>query len=447
MTRVGTHKGEQVKIKSIIAGVVLIVVLGGVGAGVWFWKHRPVHAQGGGGFGAMPTFVDVIAAKQESWQPTGRLVGTVIAKRSITLANEVLGVVTEVGFDSGQTVEPGQVLIKLDTATEQADLAAAEATQRLAAAAIEVAQSDIRAAETGVEWARNNYDRYKGAPVSASDIDRARTDLDRATALLEHEKSMVAQKRAEADQAAAKAQQIKTTIAKKTLKAPFKARVGMRSVHAGQYLAEGSSIVSLTELTEDIYLDFAVPQEYTALVRPGTTVTAKSNIIGGGQNKTAQISVLSMDATVNPTTRNVRVRTLVPNPGYSLKPGMSVDVEVPIGPAQPVITIPATAVRRAAFGDHVFVLVPAPPPEAGKGGGAPPAADAPPMPPPMNAKLRMVTLGTNLGDRVIITAGLKEGEQVAANGSFKLREGALVMQAPPPAPAKPESAPQANGSH
>lgn len=420
----------------------LIVALVAIGGGIWGWKHRPIKgADGNGGGGAPPEFVDVTAVRAESWQPSGRLVGTIVAKRSIALANEVVGVVTEIGFESGDTVEPGQVLVKLDTATEQADLAAAEANQRLAAAAIEVAQSDIRAAETGVEWAKNNYERYKGAPlqsVSVSDVDRARTDLDKAVAALEREKSMVIQKRAEADQAAARAQQIKTQIAKKTLKAPFRARAGIRTTNTGQYLAEGTAIVSLTELSEDIYLDFAIPQEYTYLVRPGTTVTAKSSIIGGGEGKTAQIAVLSMDATVNPTTRNVRVRTVVPNPGFALKPGMSVDVEVPIGPSRPVVTVPTTAVRRASFGDHVFVLVPAPPPEPGK--GPPPDPKAPPMPPAMIAKQRMVGLGTNLGDRVIISSGLEAGEKIAAGGSFKLREGATVFEAPPKQP-KAEAAP------
>jgi membrane fusion protein (multidrug efflux system) len=435
-----------VKARSIIAGVVLIVALLAVGAGIAWWKMRPQNGGQQAMSGPPPEFVDIVSAKAESWQPTGRLVGTVVARRSITLANEVVGVVTDVGFDSGDTVEAGQVLIKIDSATEQADLTAAEATQRLAAAAIEVAQSDIKAAETGVQWAKNNYERYKSAPaesVSASDVDKARTDLDKATAALEHEHSMVTQKKAEADQAAAKADQIRTTIAKKTLRSPFRARAGMRSIHPGQYLAEGTSIVSLTELTDSIYLDFAIPQEYTALVHPGTTVSAKSTILGRGEAKSVQIAVLSMDATVNPLTRNVRVRTEVPNPGYLLKPGMSIDVEVPIGPPAPSVTIPTTAVRRAAFGDHVFVLEPAPPPPAG---AAPSAPDAPQMPPAQIAKLRMVTVGTNLGDRVIISSGLKEGEQIAAAGSFKLHDGAVVFPAPPKAPAQSSEKPAATTS-
>jgi membrane fusion protein, multidrug efflux system len=435
-------KGTQVKAKHIIAGVALIVALVVTGLALRWWRNRP---QGPPAFGGMPAeAVEVAAARGESWQPTGRLVGTVIAKRSVSLANEVVGIVTEVGFESGDIVEPGQVLIKLDSATELADLAAAEATQRLAAAAIEVAEADSRVAQTNVDWARANYERYKGAPtkaVSESDVDRARTDLERSESSLKRQVSYIAQMRAEADQAKARADQIRTTLDKKTLKSPFRARAGMRNTHPGQYLAEGSQIVTLNELTDDIYLDFAIPQEYTPLVYPGTTVTATSNILGRGKANTAQISVLSMDASVNPVTRNVRVRTSVPNKDQALKPGMFVDVEVPIGPARQVVTVPTTSIRRAAFGDHVFVLEPAPPPPPPKEGDK-----APPMPPPdpnappsLVAKQRMVTLGNNLGDRVIVAKGLNEGEQIAAAGSFKLRDGATVSQAPPRQPPAPDA--------
>jgi membrane fusion protein, multidrug efflux system len=443
-------KGDQVKAKHIIAGVALIVVLVITGASLRWWKNRPQTSHGHGGPPAET--VDVITATAESWQPTGRLVGTVIAKRSINLANEVVGVVTEVGFDSGAVVEPGQVLIQLDAAAEQADLAAAEAAFRLASAAIEVAEADVKVAQTNLDWGKTNYERYKGAPpkaVSVSDVDRSRTDLERSESALKRQESFVSQMRAEADQAKARVDQIKTTLAKKTLKSPFRAHAGMRNIHPGQYLAEGTQIVMLNELTDDIYLDFAIPQEYTPLVYPGTTVTATSNILGRGKANTAQISVLSMDASVNPVTRNVRVRTSVPNKDQALKPGMFVDVEVPIGPARQVVTVPTTSIRRAAFGDHVFVLEPAPPPPPPKEGDkAPPMPPPDPSaPPPLVAKQRMVTLGNNLGDRVIVSTGLKEGEQIAAAGSFKLRDGAMVSQAPPKQPQPPAAdAPAASTS-
>lgn len=456
------------KPSSIVAGVSVLIVIILAWGGMYLYKHRGAANDQHGG-GAPPAFVDVAIAKDEPFQPTGRLVGTVIGKRMVTVKNEVVGLITNVGFSSGDTVEAGHVLVTLDATTELADLAAAQAAERVAGSAIESAQANVRVAETDVEWANANYERYKDAraSVSLADVDKARTDLDRANAMLMRSKSAVEQARAEAEREAAHVAQLQTIIDKKTIKSPFRARVGMRNVHEGQYLAEGSDIVGLTELTEDIYVDFAVPQEYVGFVVPGTTVTAKSNIIGRGDQNTAPISVLSMDATVNPVTRNVRVRTSVPNPGFVLKPGMAVDVQVPIGPPQPSVTVPATAVRRGAFGDHVFVLKDFPPPppawaqkkEEKKDDhkkDAPPAdakkGDAPAQqgPPPKFAHLRMVTLGTNLGDRIVITKGVEPGDLVAASGSFKLMDGTMVFEDPKskgppangaPAPAAPGSAP------
>src|SRR5262249_28718292 len=141
----------------------------------------------------------------------------------------------------------------------------------------------------------------KGESATQMEIDRANADLDKAKADLEREQSSVVRAQADRDQAQARVQQIKTIIAKKTLRSPFKARAGMRTVHPGQYLAEGTQIVSLTELTDDIYLDFAVPQEYASRATKDMVVDASSAMLGGDHVK---ITVVSVDATVNPTTRN-----------------------------------------------------------------------------------------------------------------------------------------------
>ncbi len=421
------------KAKSVVAGVALVCAVLLVGGVLFLVKLARTPKPEGSG--PPPVAVGVGESKEEMYQPQGRLVGTVVGKRTVMLANEVVGVITHVGFESGDSVDAGHVLLTLDDATERADLAAAVAAKRLADASIEVALANVSVAQADMEFAQSNYDRYRDAKsdsVPQTDVDRARTDLERALATLARQRSAVEQARAESEQAQARVHQIETVIAKKTIRAPFKARVGMRSMDEGQYLAEGTQIVDLTELTGTIYIDFAVPQEYVGLVKPGTTVTARSNIIGAGDENTAQIEVLAMNATVNPTTRNVRVRTSVPNPGFVLKPGMAVDVEVPIGPAQPSVTIPATALRHGAFGDHVFVLEnPPPAPAGGPGGGAPPV-----MPTSMKATMRMVKVGTNLGDRFIVESGLKAGERIATEGSFKLYDGAIAldMSAMPPSP-------------
>ncbi|MBX3379223.1 MAG: efflux RND transporter periplasmic adaptor subunit [Phycisphaeraceae bacterium] len=427
------------QVKPLIAGLGLLATLGLIGGGLGLWKYRQMHAaQGMGGF-AMPEAVEMVEAQLIPWQPRSRLVGTVIAVRSVNLANEIVGVVKEVNFNSGDTVEPGQVLVKLDTSTEEADLAAAKASERLARSGIEVAEADITMAKSVADLAHSTLKRYKSAAtassVSESDVDKATSEVERAEASRQRAESSLAKAKAERDQAAARVQQIETIIAKKTLAAPFRARVGMRTVHPGQYLAEGTKIVDLTELTDDIYLDFAVPQEYAQRVSPGMVVSAKSKLLGTDD---AKITVVSIDATVNPVTRNVRVRSSVPNPGYKLKPGMFIDVEVPVAPPVDSIVVPATAVRRAAFGDHVYVLSPMDP---SKMPPLPPGAPPMPGPPPMTVHQQMVQLGANLGDRVVILSGLHAGDKIVSGGSFKLRDGAMVAVVPSPGAPSTASTP------
>lgn len=417
-----------------IAGGVVVICLLLAGGSLAGWKLLSLQAQAEEAAFEPPEFVDVVTAEATSWQPTSRLVGTVFAKRSVTLANEVVGVVTEIGFDSGQTVEAGQTLVVMDTSTERALLASAEAAVRLAEAAIDVADAQIAGAESDLKLALNNQRRFEvaasGNSVSPSESDRIEAEVERAVANLARERAEKARALADRDQSEARAEEIRTLIAKKTLVAPFRARVGIRTVHPGQYLGEGARIVELTELTDDIYVDFAVPQESAARVKPGSVVMARSETLGA---ESVAITVVSIDATANPTTRNVRIRSSVPNPDYRIKPGMFIDVEVPVEAARDSIAIPATAVRRAAFGNHVYVLVPG----------------DPKMDPPgaMRAHQRMVTLGPDIGGRVIVVSGLEAGEKIAASGSFKLREGALVFAAgeAPAAPPSPAPSPEASG--
>lgn len=402
---------------SVLAAAGLFLGLLGAAGGLAYYKAQEIGAAAAGGGGYEPAeAVDIAEVRQVTWQPTSDLVGTVVALRSVLVRNELSGVVTTVGFESGAVVEEGQVLLKLDDSVERADLAAAKASVRVAEANVAQAESRIRLAERMLE----RLTSVQGRAVAEADLDRARSELD--TAKAEHTRWL-----AEVDQAKARVAQVETRLRKMTIRAPFRARAGMRMVHEGQYLPEGTTVVDLQELTDQIYLDFAIPQEYAPRVAPGTAVMATGQLLGP---EPTRIEVVATDATVNNETRNLRVRAVVDNSAGRLVPGMFIQIRVPVEDARPYTVVPGTAIRRASYGDSVFVLVP------GEGEGQ------------LRAKQRFVTLGPMIGDDVIVLKGLEPGERVAAAGSFKLRDGVLVMQARP-VPVAPAAAPTAHsgGGH
>jgi membrane fusion protein (multidrug efflux system) len=398
---------------SVLAGVSLFVGLAVVAGGLAAYKMRRGEpaAPGGGGGGFEPAeSVQLIEAREVNWQPEADLVGTVIAIRSVLVRNEIAGRATFVGFDSGSTVEEGQVLLRQDDTTAKADLDAAKAKVRVAEASVAESDSQITLAE--VEFER--LSKVQARAVAEVELDRAKSKLD--TARAGHTRWQ-----AEVDQSKAQVAQLEARLAKLTMTAPFRARAGMRSVHEGQYLAEGADVVALQELTDKIYLDFAIPQEYAPRVSIGTTVMATAELLG---RDPFPIKVVAVDATVNNDTRNLRVRAIVNNPGGTLVPGMFVPVRVPIDATKAFVAIPSMAVRRAAYANSVFVVTPD---EHGD----------------KRVHQRFIALGQTIGENVIVLEGLKAGEMVAGAGSFKLRDGAKLM---PQAPAAPGGAPTGGGS-
>lgn len=384
--------------KGIVARIVVIGLLIAVGGGLAFWKYGDMKAQAQQPpMMPPPETVQFATAREVQWQPTAQLSGTVIAVESVTLSNEVAGTVKDVMFESGAIVEKGQVLLTLDASTEEADLRAAEANVRVAEANMQVTEADARLAEANV---RRLTKAMESRATSEAEVDQARSALDGANARLERG-------HAEVDQARAMVDQIRTTIAKKTLKAPFKARAGLRSVHPGQYLAEGASVVGLQSVTDDIYLDFALPQEQAYRASVGLKVMASAPMLGPDP---VEVEVVAIDATADPTTRNVRVRARVRNTGQRLRPGMFVDIVAPYDQPAMYTVIPQTAARRSPFGTHVFVIAP----NKDQAGS-------------FKAEQRVVQLGPMTQDGVIVLQGIKPGDVVAADGSFKLRDGAAVQ--------------------
>lgn len=307
--------------------------------------------------------VTVATAKVNDYRPTTTSVGTVLALTSITLRNELAGTVHEVTLTPGQIVDSGAVLVAQDVSVEQADLDA------------EIAQSDL-------------------AKTTLARVERLRES--QATSQEE-----VDQARAARDVALAQIARTRAIIARKTIRAPFRARVGLTDVHPGQYLREGTDLTTLQGVEEAVNVDFTVAQDVAAQLHQGEGVT----VFAMDNPRPIPARIVAVDARIDPTTRNALVRAQVT--GRASAPGSSVRVEVPSGPSGKVVTIPVSALRKGPGGDHVFVIVPD---STGKN----------------RAHMQPVQSGPVLEDEVVILSGINPGQLVATSGSFKLREGVLV---------------------
>lgn len=410
------------KTSSIVAGIAVFVGIAVVAGGLVYIKREQFRAAQNQPSFEPPTAVDLMTVKTVRWQPTSDLVGTVLSMRTVNMMNEVEGMVTFVGFNSGDIVEKDQLLVKIDDSTDRAELSTAEASLRVAEAEISVHEANKKLAEDEL---RMQESAAQSRATSNIEVSRARAEVERSGA-------EVIRARAAADEAKARIARVNTRLKKHEIRAPFRARVGLRNVHEGQFLAapfgmtSSAAIATLEEVSDKIYIDFAVPQEQLLRVRVGLAVMGELQGASGGGGEPIRLEVTALDATANPTTRNVRVRTITDNTKDTLRPGMFVKVRVPIEETKEYVAAPVTAIRRASYANQVYIIATAD--EKGPDGK---------MAPTMRAKQRFVTLGPTIGDDVIVLSGLKPGEQIATGGSFKLRENALVMPAAPAAPPAP----------
>jgi membrane fusion protein (multidrug efflux system) len=312
--------------------------------------------------------VTVAVAEEREHRQATTSIGTVLALRSITLRNELAGTVRQVRLTPGQVVDAGMVLVALDVAVEEAELKAQEAQAALAKTVL------ARRQHLSLDLA-----------TAQEEVDRARADLDVALAQIARTKAI---------------------IARKTIRAPFRARVGMADVHPGQYLNEGTQLTTLQGIDDAAHVDFTVAQQVAAGLREGETV----DVLAAGESSPIQARIVAIDARVDPTTRNAMVRARIERAADAPSPGASVRIRVPVGPAHKAVAIPVSALRKGPGGDLVYVI------EPDKDGKT-------------RAYVRQVESGVMLGDEVVTYAGLSAGERVAAFGSFKLRDGVLVAVA------------------
>lgn len=351
---------------ALVAGVI------GVTAALGGYKYLQVSAAMAEA-AAMPEPVEtvqVVQAREGLWSARARTAGTVISIRRVDLRNELSGTVMEVGFESGDVVREGQLLLRLDSREEEADLVAARAEAELARATLERRQR-LASSQAG----------------SQAELDLARSQLAAARA---------------------RVAALETRISRKALKAPFTARVGLRDLQPGAYLSEGTVIATLEGVDPDAYVDFTFPQDLAAGLSKGTEVVVFAR---GLPADGVPARILAQDARVDDASRSVRFRAVMQGLGDQLRPGAFVDVQVSAAAPRPALFIPLTAVRRAPYGDHVFLLEQ--------------EGDV------LRAHQRFVRLGPVEGEDVLVVSGVEPGQRLAAMGSFKLREGVAVQAGDP----------------
>ncbi len=346
---------------------VVAVLLTGLG----FLKFRQIQSGvQAASFQPPPTAVTTIVTKREQWPSTVSVIGTVEAVQGVTVSADLPGTVSKINFESGNRVQKGDVLVELDTREERSELAALEAQRELAA----------------VNFKRINQLVNEGV-FSRMQYDQAVADQ-RATE--------------------AKAAETRATIERKTIRAPFSGVLGIRKANLGQYLAAGSAIVPLQSLNP-IYVNFGVPQQTAGQVKVGRTLHVTSDELPG---HVFTGRVTAFDSVVDESTRNIQVQATLANPDGKLRPGTFVQVEAVTGASRNVITVPASAISYAPYGDSVFIVTDL---QDARGQTY------------RGVRQQFVKVDGGRGDQVAVVSGVKPGDEIVTSGIFKLRNGAAVQ--------------------
>lgn len=361
-------------IKRILLVLVLTVLILGALFGTKFYQINEAVSQIQA---PPPPLVAIAEVKQEQWPASLATVGSLRAVAGINISNEVAGQIKAIHFESGQTVKQGQLLIELDSATDQAELQGLLAEQHLA---------DIR------------YQR------SAELIDKkfvSQSDYDQNKALLEEASAAVASKQ--------------TLIAKKQIKAPFTGELGIRQVDLGQYLPVGSAIILLQKL-DPIFLDFNLPERYLSQLSLSQQVTIN---VQAYPDTGFSGEIVAISPAVEQQSRSLKVQARLANQDRKLHPGMFAQVQIVSGKQSAVLTVPDTALTYNPYGESVFLLA-----ASDKG---------------FTVQNRQVQSGQSRAGRVEIVSGLNAGDKVVSAGQVKLRNGMSVAVDKQPAPGEREA--------
>ena len=349
--------------KAIAGLVLLVVVLFGIKAmQIGKMMSTPMMMP--------PTTVSSALAKEEDWPPVLSVIGSVSAVQGAVVSTELGGVVAQVNFQNGGEAKKGEMLLKLDSSAEEAQLHTAEAD---------------------LELARANLQRTQGLAtgkvVSKQELDAAQ--------------STFGQKQGSVDN-------MRSFITKKQVRAPFDGQLGIRQVNVGQSIDARTPIVQLTAL-DSVYVDFALPQQELPKLATGFETRVRTDGLSGREFKGKLTAINSM---VDAVTRNVGVQATFENPDHTLKPGMFVKVDVVLPEKGKTLVVPGSAVSYAPYGNSVFVVDKKKDPKTGKESQI--------------LRQAFVRIGDARGDFVSVTEGLKAGDVVVSTGVFKLRNGMNV---------------------
>ena len=356
--------------KVAVSIIIVLLVIGGL-VGVKALQIQKLIASAKS-MSVPPETISSSLVQEEQWQETIPAIASITAVQGVTITPEISGIVKELPLESGTLVAKGDVLVRLDTAYEEAQL---------------------RAIEAQVELAKLNAARAK--TLRAADM-ISQSELDIAEATLKQ------------NQASADA--IRTTIEKKTIKAPFAGRLGIRMINVGQYLDMGKPIVSLQSLVP-IYASYSLPQQELAKLSLGMQVRLTTDAFPG---KIFDGKLTAINPDIDPVTRSLGLQATFENAEQLLRPGMFARVETLLPEQQKVLVIPATSVLNAPYGDSVYMIESKANKESGKS--------------ELIARQQFIRVGRTRGDFVSVETGLKVGERIASTGAFKLRNGMVVQE-------------------
>lgn len=312
------------------------------------------------------------AAAQDTWQSNFASVGNLDPVQGADLSNQLAGNVTAINFKSGDEVHQGQLLVQIDDSAEQAQLVGYKAQLKLA--------------QLSAQRAHDIFAKHLNAQ---SDVDTADSNL---------------------AQAESNVQNTQAAIAKKAIRAPFTGTTGIRNTNLGQYLPEGTVIVTLQDL-DHMYASFTLPEQSLPSLAQGQKVELSVDTY---PNRKFDGQINAIDSKVDPNSHTIRVQGLVANPGHLLRAGMFANVTVTAGKPMQVVTVPKAAITYSLYGDSVYVVTPDKDKKDDKGQ------------PVLTVTEQFIKVGDEHGPRVAVTEGLKAGDMIVTSGMQKLHTGSVV---------------------